>query len=280
MVAGFGVIVVPLGIVSIVLVILQPVAVGEWCSLCLFTAAAMLLMIPLALDEIVAMVQLVVREKREGRSAWRVFWLGAQLPDNTPTWPTTRPETWRPRGMLWGFTASWSLGLSAALGLWLMAAPDVFGLARQAPASDSDHVVGALVVVFAVIAWAEVARPVRFLNVALGVWLVVASWVLMGGTEVSRWNSAAVGIAIALLSLPLGRLRDHYGSFDRCAVWSPRKRARDRHMRRRPVDRPRPIDRIQKTRGSPHTRGDLRGKYAAAPAPTVRSSVGCPDLRA
>jgi uncharacterized membrane protein len=35
MVVMFGVLVVPLGVVSIVLVILQPVAVGAWCTLCL-----------------------------------------------------------------------------------------------------------------------------------------------------------------------------------------------------------------------------------------------------
>lgn len=85
MVAGFGVVVVPLGIVSIALVIMQPLAVGAWCSPCLFTAAAMLLMIPLALDEVVAMVQFVARKKREGHSAWRVFWLGGNVEDDVPT---------------------------------------------------------------------------------------------------------------------------------------------------------------------------------------------------
>ena len=55
MVVMFGVLVVPLGIVSIVLVILQPVAVGAWCALCLITAAAMLIMISPAVDEVVAM---------------------------------------------------------------------------------------------------------------------------------------------------------------------------------------------------------------------------------
>jgi apolipoprotein N-acyltransferase len=35
MVVMFGVLVVPLGVVSIVLVILQPLALGAWCTLCL-----------------------------------------------------------------------------------------------------------------------------------------------------------------------------------------------------------------------------------------------------
>jgi hypothetical protein len=233
MVAGFGVVVVPLGIVSIALVMMQPVAVGAWCSPCLFTAAAMLLMIPLSLDEIVAMVQLVARKKREDQSAWRVFWLGADLPDEIAGASAMRPATWRPRGMFWGFTGTFTLWLSVAIGIWLMFAPARFGIAIDRPAADSDHLVGALVIVVAVIALAEVARPVRFLNLPLGLWLMVAPWWLAGATTASRWNSAAMGLAIILLSLPLGRLRDHYGSFDAIVLWSPRAQARDRHRRRR-----------------------------------------------
>lgn len=229
MVAGFGVVVVPLGIVSIVLIILQPLAVGAWCSICLFTAAAMLLMVPLSLDEVVAMVQLIMRKKREGESAWRVFWLGANLPNDTATWPSTRPEPWRPSGMLWGFTNSWSLWLSAAIGVWLMSAPAALGI--EQPAADSSHVVGALVVVVAVVSLAEVARSARFLNVGLGLWVIAAPWLLEGATPMSRANGVLTGLAVCLLSLPLGRLRDHYGSFDKVVLWSPRAAARRRHAR-------------------------------------------------
>jgi hypothetical protein len=222
MVAGFGFVVVPLGIVSIVLVIMQPLAVGAWCFLCLFTAAAMLLMIPLALDEIVAMVQFVRRKKREGHSAWRIFWLGGDIPTDTPTWEPTRPEVWHPRGMLWGFTGTWSLWLSAAIGAWLMFAPAAFGIGIDQAAADSDHLVGALIIVVSIIAMAEVARPARFLNVPLGLWLIAAPWFLEGAAGLSRWNSALMGVAVVLLSLPLGRLRDHYGSFDRFILWKGR----------------------------------------------------------
>jgi hypothetical protein len=229
MVAGFGFVVVPLGIVSITLIIMQPVAVGAWCSPCLFTAAAMLLMIPLSLDEVVATVQLVVRKKREGASAWRVFWLGANLPEEAPAWEPVREETWRPRGMLWGVTGTWSLWLSVAVGVWLMVAPTALGIGIEQPAADSDHLVGALVIVLAVISLAEVARPARFLNVPLGLWLIIGPWFLSGATTASRWNSAVMGVAIVLLSMPLGRLRDHYGGFDELLLWSPRAKARRRH---------------------------------------------------
>lgn len=226
MVAGFGFVVVPLGIVSIVLVIMQPLAVGAWCFLCLFTAAAMLLMIPLSLDEIVAMIQFVARKKREGHSAFRVFWLGGNLPEDTPVFEPTRPETWYPRGMLWGFTGTWNLWLTSAIGAWLMFAPAAFGIGIEQPAADSGHLVGALIIVVAIISLAEVARPARFLNVPLGLWLMAAAWLLSGATTFSRWNSAVMGVAVVLLSLPLGVPRDRYGTYDDVVVWSPRARAR------------------------------------------------------
>lgn len=232
MVAGFGFIVVPLGIVSIVLVVMQPLAVGAWCSPCLFTAAAMLLMIPLSLDEVVAMVQFVARKRREGHSAWRVFWLGGDLPEDTATWEPARAVTWRPQGMLWGFTSSWTLWLATAIGAWLMFAPAAFGIGIQEAAADSDHLVGALIVVVSVISLAEVARPARFLNVPLGLWLMAAPWFLEGATAMSRLNSALMGLAVIVLSLRLGWLRDHYGSFDRIVLWSPRSKARERHAKR------------------------------------------------
>jgi hypothetical protein len=232
MVAGFGVVVVPLGIVSIALVIMQPLAVGAWCSPCLFTAAAMLLMIPLSVDEVVAMVQFVARKKRQGHSAWRVFWLGGDLDEGAPVWEPQRSETWRPRGMLWGVTSTWSLWLATGIGVWLMFAPAAFGISIDQPAADSDHLVGALIIVVSIIALAEVARPARFLNIPLGLWLIVAPWMLPGATAASQWNSALMGAAVIAASVPLGRLRDHYGSYDPVVVWSPRRKARERHEER------------------------------------------------
>lgn len=70
----FGLAVGPLGAVSILLVILQPVLFGEFCTLCLASAAISVAMIGPAMDEFLASLQWVKRERARGRSAWRVFW--------------------------------------------------------------------------------------------------------------------------------------------------------------------------------------------------------------
>lgn len=220
MVAGFGFVVVPLGVVSIALVIMQPLVVGQWCTWCLFTAAAMLLMIPLSLDEVVAMIQFVARKRRQGHSAWRVFWLGGELDEaEAHVAAPVREDSWRPRAMLWGFTGSWPLVLSALAGIALMIAPDLFGVSIAAAAADLGHLVGALVVVVAVIAMAEVARPARLLDVPLGLACVVAPWFLDGATPAWAWTTALLGLVIAALGLPRGRVRDHYGAYDRVVAW-------------------------------------------------------------
>lgn len=218
MVGGFGIIVVPLGIVSIALVILQPLVVHAWCFWCLFTAAAMLLMIPLTLDEVVAMLQAVRDQKRAGSSAWRVFWLGASSSKDARD-SASRADR-RPRSMLRGVSSSWNLWLCTAIGIWLMFAPSVFGIGNGASAADSDHLVGALVVVVSVISFAEVARPVRFVNALLGIWLMLSPFVLHGATSSSLVNSAILGLVTLLFSLPRGPVRDRYGAYDRVARFS------------------------------------------------------------
>lgn len=219
MVSFFFLLVVPLGITHIVLVILQPVVVGHWCTLCLAAAAVMLLMIPFTVDEVIAMGQFLARSVREGKPFWRTFWIGGTIEGGdqdrrTPPYGSAVREMVAP--MLWGVTATWSLVLSAALGLWLMFAPAIFG--TEGRAADSDHLAGALILTVAVISMAEVFRVGRFLNVLLGGWVAAAPWVLTGFTESARWNGVGVGLAVVLLSLRHGRIRERYAGWDRYVI--------------------------------------------------------------
>jgi len=70
----FGLLVGPLGGVSVLLVILQPAVLDAWCTLCLVTAATSIVMIGPAMDEVLAALQHLKRQSQQGRSLWRSFW--------------------------------------------------------------------------------------------------------------------------------------------------------------------------------------------------------------
>ena len=73
MVLIFGFDVIPLGIVSVILVVMQGAVVGYWCFLCLVTALISLILIAMAYDEVWASIKYLHRVWKESRS-WRVLW--------------------------------------------------------------------------------------------------------------------------------------------------------------------------------------------------------------
>lgn len=77
MVLLFGLDVIPLGIVSAILVVLQGASVGAWCFLCLVTAAISLILVAFAYDEVWATLKYLRRVWKETKAPkilWRVFW--------------------------------------------------------------------------------------------------------------------------------------------------------------------------------------------------------------
>lgn len=219
MVTFFGILVLPLGITSIVLIILQPLAVGAWCSLCLATGVAMLVMIPLTVDEVVAMGQFLARSKRQGKPFWRTFWLGGELEEGDEdkrAGTFASPLREMVPAMVRGISVNGTLLASAVVGMWLMFAPTA--LVSRGAAADSDHLVGALVLTFAVIALADVLRPLRFINVLFGAWIAASPWLLSGATTGAAWSDGIAGLLLIYLSLSRGDTRQHYGSWDRYVV--------------------------------------------------------------
>ncbi len=219
MVLMFGIVVVPLGVVSIYFIIIQPIVIGTYCSLCLLAALAMLIMIPYSLDELVAMGQFLVQGHGRGEPFWRTFFMGGADPngghDHKPGFeaPLSAVVASAARGV----TVPWTLVASAILGIWLMFSRLIFGTVP--PMADSDHLVGALIITVAVIAMAEVGRALRFVNALLGLWLIAAPWLVSGAGTVATWASVMVGVAVILLSLSRGsRSDEHYGSWDRYIV--------------------------------------------------------------
>lgn len=216
MVAFFFVLVVPLGLVHVLLVISQPVVVGEWCTLCLAAASVMLFMIPLAVDEVVATGQFLAERRRAGRPMWRTFWVGDTMEGGSPDDRTAKYGAAvgeHVRSAVWGVSLPWTLMGSVGIGLWVMASPALFG--NTGSGANSDYVTGALVITVAAIATAEVIRAARLLNLLAAVWLVIAPFAITGITTAGRWNDLAAGLVLVLLTLPRGPIRERYAGWNR-----------------------------------------------------------------
>ena len=73
----FGLDVIPLGIVSAVLVVMQGTVVGAWCFLCIVTAVISLLLVALAYDEVWSTLLYLKRvwaKTRNLKVVWNMFW--------------------------------------------------------------------------------------------------------------------------------------------------------------------------------------------------------------
>ena len=216
MVTFFFILVVPLGAVSILFIIIQPIMIGTYCTLCLIQAFTMLLMIPIALDEVLAMGQYMLRSRREGRPLVRTFFQGGPDPksDRNDEAEPRGPFARQLRGGLVGVSFPRTLIACTVLGAWLMFSRTVFG--TSGTLADSDHLLGALIITVSVIALAEPARALRFLNAPMGLWIAASPFLLSGAADGSGIaNNLIVGLAVVALSLPRGRRSEHhYGGWD------------------------------------------------------------------
>jgi nucleoside-diphosphate-sugar epimerase/uncharacterized membrane protein len=212
----FGILIVPLGGVSIFFIIIQPVVIGTWCTLCLIAALAMLLQIPYSFDEILATLQFLKDRRKKGKSLWHVLWHGDTIDggkaDYTDNFEV--PFTVLLREILQtGVRFAWTMVASTIIGIGLMFTRMIFG--TSGTAVDSDHIVGSLVVTFSIMALSEVGRPLRFVNAGFGAWLIVAPLLLTGFSGSAIAASVIAGILLILLALPLGPIRSHYGAWDK-----------------------------------------------------------------
>ena len=110
----------------------------------------------------------------------------------------------------------WYQLASFALGLWLMAAPAVLGYGGVA--AKNDQTFGPIIASFACIALWEVTRSWRRVNLLPAAWLLFAPWVL-GYVWVATINSLLVGVAVAALSWPRGRMKHRMAGRWK-AIWS------------------------------------------------------------
>lgn len=217
-VASFGVLIVPLGVVSITFIIIQPILIGTWCLLCLIAAALMLMQIAYAFNEFVATGQFLLRRKRSGAPVLKVFFVGDTdegKPEPAQESSQRSPLCLLRAALVTGVSLPWNLALCVLIGLWLMSTR--ISLGHEAAMANWDHVIGALLITFAVIAMAESARMVRFLMIPVAAALLITPFVYGVGTT-STVLSLIIAVAVTALAVRRGSVKGRYGTWNRYLV--------------------------------------------------------------
>jgi len=217
MVTFFGILVIPLGLVHIFLVISQPLTVGAWCFFCLMAAGIMLPMIPLEIDEVVAMGQHMVQATRRGEKFWSVFWKGGKpveynKDERSPELMSLNKQFGKVfKASVWGMSVPWTLLVSLVIGIVLVVLPDQSGVPIKSFFGDINHLCGSLIVVVSVIGMGEVVRSFRFLNVLPGLAVAVLPWFAIDVSLSLKIINVVSGLTVAFLSVPRGMIQEQYG---------------------------------------------------------------------
>ena len=213
LVITFAFLVVPVGVASVVLIILQPVVVGAWCSWCLATAASMLLMIVLTGGELAAALQCLKMANDRGESMWEVFWRGTKIPNSRLS---LKPHIRAKGARAWGVSSPWNLLASFILGIWLMFSHAVLGI--EDGLSTTNYILGPMIAAFSFIALSEVFRIVRFVNILFGVVLLIAPWAVFSASGIGIFNSLFIGILVILFTFRRGRISERYGKWEKFII--------------------------------------------------------------
>jgi hypothetical protein len=111
-----------------------------------------------------------------------------------------------------GVSLPWNLALTALIGVFLLFTRIALG--ADGSLANAHHVIGSLALTVVSVAAAEVARPVRYLNIPLGVALIIAPFVFGASTGTSI-VSMVLGAALIVLSIRRGCIRERYGNWNR-----------------------------------------------------------------
>jgi nucleoside-diphosphate-sugar epimerase len=214
----FGLMIAPLGVTSIFFIIIQPILIGTWSTLALLAAAAMLIQIPYSLDELLATCQFLRRRMKAGRN-----WLRVLLFGDTDEGAAERPGDEfdrRPGAVLremWsgGVNLPWNLALAAAIGLWLLFTRLTLG--AEGSMANADHLIGSLALTVISLAAAEVARPLRYLLIPLGLALLVTPFAYEANMA-QLIASLLCGVGLIALSFRRGPIQARYGTWQRLIV--------------------------------------------------------------
>ena len=201
----YGLLVIPTGLLSIFLIILQPVLIDAWCGICLIIAFLMLVMIMISITEVVATLHLLWRYKKNPLLLMDVLWRGA---------PSTCSIISKSKS--WGITVSLKQLVVLALGVFTTITPYIFGT-KDAP-SVVNFISGPLLITFSAISMAEVARSVRLVNILISLFLLVTPWALKEAQMSLIITDSLVSIAVILLTLCKEPVKHKFGGLTKYLI--------------------------------------------------------------
>lgn len=106
-------------------------------------------------------------------------------------------------------STTWQDGINVLLGLWLIASPWMLGFMDARAASWNSWIAGSIVTVAALAALLTFHSWEEWVNMALGVWLIVSPWVLgFSHLQNALWNAIVVGLLVGLMAF-WSYIRDH-----------------------------------------------------------------------
>ena len=97
----------------------------------------------------------------------------------------------------------WQDWINLLLGIWLFFSPWLLGFRAELPGESWNFfVIGAAFFVFAAAALNQRALWEEWVNLVLGIWMIISPWVLRyAGNVTARDDAVIVGIVVGLLSI-------------------------------------------------------------------------------
>lgn len=102
----------------------------------------------------------------------------------------------------------WAKIVNILIGLGVMVSPAIFTFNKAA--ADNNHIVGPLVLTFAIISLWEINQNVRLFNIISGLWLVISPFII-GFTSAGRTVDVVAGVAVIFFSLCKEKSKHRYG---------------------------------------------------------------------
>jgi len=177
-----------LGVTALILMIMQPIAYGTYCSLCLFSAFISINLVGPTMEECLAALQYLGRKytsPTERQQEQLIEQIGEpEHPAVVSSWDAT------------GIRLRHLVGV--AIGLWLMASPAAIGFAGYARADM--RITGPIVVVLSVLAIWPATRWFARLNAFAGGWMMIGP-ILLQAEHLLLFSIILLGAVVVSLAV-------------------------------------------------------------------------------